>query len=85
MRKVSKKRASQNRTYKIIYNFWKEYHTKCERCGKHVEYGVPPHHKKKPRVKYLCDTETWMCACPMCHDYVEKHRAESYEKGWLIK
>jgi 5-methylcytosine-specific restriction endonuclease McrA len=26
-----------------------------------------------------------LIACSDCHDYIEKHREESYERGWLIK
>jgi len=41
------------------------------------------HKRGRVGADYL-DVTTWMGACLECHQYIEAHREESFEKGWAL-
>lgn len=43
------------------------------------------HHKKGRDGEMLYNKEFFMAVCRFHHGYIEMHREESYEKGWLLK
>lgn len=51
-------------------------------------YGCAPisteiHHKKKPKATYLNDVSTWMAVCRESHEWIENHKSQAREHGWL--
>lgn len=85
MRKVSKKRAKDNKTYSKLYWPWREKHPYCVRCGIGGLDGAPPHHMKLPRSKYLNDTSTWLSVCHNCHEWIGENPEEAFAKGWRMR
>ena len=81
MRKVSKKRAEQNRKYKKIRDQFMEENPDCERCG---NYATEIHHKNGRNGERLLDSDYFMAICRNCHRYIHEHPKEAREKGWLI-
>jgi len=81
IRKLSKKRAKQNREYEKVRDEYLYHHNICERCG---GIATEIHHRKSRTGSYLTNTEFFMAVCRPCHLYVEEHSKESYEKGWKI-
>ena len=62
----------------------------CLRCGRDISYDAYSIHHRKGRsgpnadcpsnLVTLCGTGT-----TGCHGYIESHRAESYDQGWLVR
>lgn len=63
----------------------------CERCGKSVKWSGHHVHHRKPRGSGgSSDPEinlasNLLVACPDCHEWIENHRTESYQQGWLVR
>lgn len=60
----------------------------CERCCKRPS-AVQRHHRKPRQMGGTRDplihdpsNVVWIC-CP-CHDWIESHRTDAYESGWLV-
>lgn len=81
MRKVSKKRAEQNRAYKKVRDQFMESNPFCERCG---NFSTDNHHKNGRNGERLLDVDYFMSVCRSCHIYIHENPKESREKGWLI-
>lgn len=80
MRKVSKKRAEQNKEYtKTRLQFISE-NELCERCGKPAD---EIHHKAGRNGERLNDVKGFMSVCRGCHQWIHAHPKESREAGWL--
>jgi hypothetical protein len=56
-------------------------HPFCEICGS--DYGVTIHHKMR-RGKYLNDSTTFMTVCIIHHNWIEDHKREAREKGYIL-
>ena len=68
----------------------------CARCGRGLvradRGGSWAIHHREPRGRGGAGKRrTWVnlaangvCLCTGCHDWVEKHRAEAVEQGWLV-
>lgn len=67
---------------------WQRDRGMCLRCR--AERGVQIHHRA-PRQKggtreaWINQPANLVLICLQCHEYIESHRAEAYESGWLIK
>jgi hypothetical protein len=80
MRKVSKKRAEQNKEYsKTRLQFISE-HEICERCKRPAD---EIHHKAGRNGDRLNDVRDFMSVCRPCHQWIHANPKESREAGWL--
>jgi 5-methylcytosine-specific restriction endonuclease McrA len=91
LRRVSKKRAKENRQYSVLSD---EYllenplceagivlmvngiESNCKRCASEI------HHKAK-RGKNLNNVETWIPVCRPCHNWIENNKRIARELGLL--
>ena len=78
----SKKRAKENKTYGELKKQYAIDHPTCEvrGCPKNI---AQIHHTKKPRSKYLNDTDTWLGTCLSCHSLIEDNKSWAREQGYL--
>lgn len=53
----------------------------CEVCG---NAGANQIHHKAKRGKNLCNTETFMCVCALCHRKIHDNPKWARENGYLI-
>jgi len=85
IRKVSKKRAAQNREYKKLRAEYTEKHPYCEARGLSCTfYATDLHHKNHRNGERLNDVSNFMAVCRGCHNWIHAHPAEARAKGWLI-
>lgn len=87
MRRVSKKRAVANKEYSLRRKAYLKEHPYC--FVAHELWGelLPTtdiHHMKKPRATYLNDETTWMAVSRRAHTWIEDHKKEARERGWLL-
>lgn len=82
MKKVSTKRAKQNREYKKIRDKYLEETPLCDRCKKQAS---EVHHTGGRNGERLLDESKFMSVCRECHQYIHLNPMESYERGWLIR
>jgi hypothetical protein len=84
--RVSKKRAAEGKEYASLREAFLSLRPVCEaRISGVCSYNSTDVHHKAKRGKNYLKVETWMSVCRACHAHIENNRAESYEKGWLIK
>lgn len=67
----------------------------CERCGRHTPSGEGGIHHRRPRgmggtrnpVINRVSNLMWLCGSGTtgCHGWVESHRAEAVESGWIVQ
>ena len=62
---------------------------RCDRCGNVITAGAHFHHRRPRGAGSTTRPESASPAnClllhPACHDYIERHRTEAKEKGWLV-
>lgn len=83
IRKLSTKRAQQNREYiKVRYLFLIENPIcQIEGCGCEA---TEVHHKKGRIGKLLTDVRYFLAVCRSHHNYIELHPEESKEKGYSL-
>lgn len=86
MRKLSKKRAKENRQYlKLREKFLADNpicQIKVPGICRHEATTV--HHSMGRMGLLLIDVRYFKGACLPCHCYVEEHPAEAKEKGWSV-
>lgn len=63
---------------------------RCDRCGTPVTLTAHFHHRRARGMGSTNRPESASPAnClllhPACHDYIEKHRTESFNNGWLVR
>lgn len=63
---------------------------RCDRCGVIITTGANFHHRRPRGMGSTNRDESSSPAnClllhPACHDYIERHRTEAQEKGWLVR
>lgn len=81
IRKVSKKRAAQNREYSKLRLEFLTLKPKCERCG---NKSTQVHHKAGRIGNLLTNIDFFMAVCFRCHQYIELNPNEAREKGWIV-
>lgn len=77
---------------------WDRARGHCELCGRDLQGGFPfSRHHRRPRgmggssVEWVNDLTNLLLLCGSattphgCHAYIESHRAEAYDAGWLIR
>lgn len=89
MKRVSDKRRIQNSTYSCLKVKWRslpENQYCLARCAlkKKLKSAEPyPHHIRGRDGAMLTDTRFWLPICRPCHDWIEEHREEAWNLGWL--
>jgi len=81
IRKLSKKRAKQNREYLILRAEHLERFPWCWRCG---VMATQIHHKKGRVGDLLTDEKFFVSLCARCHDFVENHPKWAKEQGFSL-
>ena len=82
MKRLSVKRAKQEREYaKIREQFLAEF-TVCQRCQ--WRYSTQVHHKKGRIGALLTDKDFFLAVCEECHEWIEKHPLEAKQKGYSL-
>ena len=82
MRRVAKhKQAAHHAFYNYTKPAWLRSHPSCEVCGSYE--GVTIHHKMR-RGKYLNDSNFFMTVCIVCHEWIESHKRQARDKGWIL-
>ena len=81
MRKVSKKRAEQNKQYKVVRDQFMQDNPNCERCGR---MATENHHKNGRNGLRLLDVNYFMAVCRTCHVLIHETPNLSRAEGWLI-
>src|SRR6516165_8114589 len=81
LRRVSKKRQAQLKEYAKRKKVFLEEHPFCFVCWKHKE-AMDLHHFFGRVQELLHFVPGFRTVCRQCHDYIERHRVESVEKGW---
>jgi hypothetical protein len=83
---MSFRSEKQNREYRKIRKVFLEENPQCQ-CVIHehqCRHRATQIHHKRGRGKDLCNTEFFMGVCGACHEYIERNRSWSKEKGYLI-
>lgn len=87
MRKVSKKRAGQNREYSKLRKQFLEEHPWCEVIlffTGMILRASDIHHIDKRNGKRLLDTSKWLAVSRNGHDWIHANPKLARERGWLI-
>lgn len=63
---------------------------RCDKCGMMVGQQAQFHHRRARGMGSTSRPESASAAnClllhPACHDYIEKHRTEAFNNGWLVR
>ena len=82
IRRVSARRAKENKTYTVVRKQYIIEHPKCEVCLHAPACDI--HHRRGRWKSRLNDTEWWLAICRPCHDRNHGNPAWAYEKGLLI-
>lgn len=80
IKKVSSKRAEQNKTYKMVRAMFLNDNYYCQRCRRPAS---EIHHKAGRNGERLNDVHNFMSVCRDCHQYIHAHPQESRQNGWL--
>jgi len=81
IRKLSKKRAKQNREYRKIEILYLIDNPFCARCN-HPSTQV--HHMKGRIGTLLTETRYFLAVCMLCHQWIELHPKEAKELGYSL-
>ena len=81
MRKISKKRAIQNKEYLKLRGEFLEDNPYCEVCGKPAH---EIHHKRGRFADRLTDVNYFMSVCRMCHTDIHLNPQQSRDKGYIL-
>lgn len=82
--KVSKKTKERHKTYNELRLDYLALHPICEVGVKGCTKKSTEIHHKRGRIGENLYRD--FCAiCRNCHNYVESHPEESYQKGWMLK
>ena len=94
VRKVSKKRARENRIYTVRRRAFLEAHPFCQAHEAIASFlcwpigiGVPRseeiHHTKKPKQTYFLDESTWLAVSKWSHRWIEDNKGIARNLGLL--
>lgn len=82
IRKYSKKRSKDNRSYSALRKEFLSEHPECEARLKMCRGEATDIHHMAGRVgDNLLDTDTWLAVCRPCHLWIEAHPEQSKELG----
>jgi hypothetical protein len=81
IKKVSDKRKTQEKVYKLLRQQYLNAIPKCERCK---QTATEIHHKNGREGKRLNDQTYFMAVCRTCHNYIHENPLEARKKSWLI-
>lgn len=81
MRRLSKKRASQENKYRTIRKKFLEQNPDCIRCN---GMATEIHHAKGRIGDLLLDTQYFKPVCRYCHHWIENHPKEAKELGLSV-
>jgi hypothetical protein len=86
MRRMSAKRASQNRRYLMLRAEWLENRPACEFPGGCIERATTIQHLRGRRGERLTDTTYWASSC-WWHNVVwaEDNPTLAYASGWKVR
>lgn len=82
IRKVSKKRAKENREYAKVRKEYLEDNPNCEANLLGCTTGATDIHHKKGRGLFLCDPRHFLAVCRNCHCFIEDNPLEAKEMGF---
>lgn len=80
LRRVSPKRARENREYAKVRARYMEEHPICEAC--HDRPSTELHHKRGRIGALLADVRFFMAVDTGCHRFITEHPARAREAGW---
>lgn len=81
IKKVSSKRAEQNKIYKVLRVTFLNDNPSCQRCSH--RHSTEIHHTNGRNGERLNDVDYFMAVCRDCHQYIHAHPQESRQNGWL--
>lgn len=79
----------QKFTAELKRTVWTRDGSRCVKCGVMVEQGDIHHRVARGmgsgnRAEWVNQHENLLTLCRRCHDWIEEHRDESREHGWLV-
>lgn len=85
VRRVSKKRARQNRVYTQKRRAFLEGNCHCHRCSAAgASTPLEIHHRKGRIGEMLNREEWWFALCNPCHRWVHENPKQARESGYII-
>lgn len=81
LRRVSNRRAAENRIYARERKKYLEEHPMCEACLDRP--SVELHHKRSRIGRLLCDVRFFFATCSVCHAWIHDNPRKARELGWL--
>ena len=88
LRRVSKKRAKENRLYNVLRTEYLQLHTNCKVCENQghvpVRKATEIHHMNKRFGSRLNDMTMWLPVCHACHMAIEADKKNAREVGYLM-
>ena len=88
LRRVSKKRAKENKLYSVLRTEYLQLHTNCKVCEDQghvpVRKATEIHHMNKRFGSRLNDMTMWLPVCHSCHMAIEADKKNAREVGYLM-
>jgi len=81
IKKVSDKRKTQEKMYKLLRQKHLILSPNCERCN---STATEIHHTNGREGERLNDNTYFLSVCRNCHTYIHNNPKEAREKGWLL-
>lgn len=81
LRRISKKRAKEGRTYTEVSGAFLADNPTCEMCK--VAASTELHHKRGRVGSLLCDTRFFAACCNYCHTFIHANPAIARQLGLL--
>lgn len=82
MRRVSTKRAKENKTYTKVRKEYMLVHPQCEVCNGTAATDI--HHRRGRWKSRLTDTAFFLAVCRGCHDRIHYNPTWAYETGLML-
>jgi hypothetical protein len=83
LRRVSKKRAKQNRLYAKVRKEYLEQNPVCEVCRSRLSSQI--HHKRGRFGERLTEQEHFLGVCFACHNQIHHNPSWAYAKDYMIR
>jgi hypothetical protein len=84
LKKMSKKKAQQDRAFRILKPIYIRSHPYCEMFDDCFNETVDIHHMKGQAGELMCDEEWFKATCRPCHDWVETHKNKARAMGLIL-
>lgn len=82
MRRVSQRRAKENKTYSIVRKEYLTVNPKCEVCNHAPACDI--HHRRGRWKSRLTDATFFLAVCRTCHDRIHHNPEWAYAAGLLL-